>query len=68
MTNNEAQRRNWTFYEAIFFAMKKGPRRAIVELAYYSSLGFSIALSIFIGLYLQAFILTDSSIQIHGLQ
>jgi ATP synthase protein I len=31
--------------------MKKGPRRAIVELAYYSSLGFSVALSIFIGLF-----------------
>lgn len=31
--------------------MKKGPRRAIVDLAYYSSLGFSVALSIFIGLF-----------------
>jgi ATP synthase protein I len=31
--------------------MKKGTRRAIVELAYYSSLGFSVALSIFIGLF-----------------
>jgi len=31
--------------------MKKETRRAIVELAYYSSLGFSVALSIFIGLF-----------------
>jgi ATP synthase protein I len=32
-------------------SMKKETRRAIVELAYYSSLGFSVALSIFIGLF-----------------
>ena len=31
--------------------MKKETRQAIRELAYYSSLGFSVALSIFIGLF-----------------
>lgn len=31
--------------------MKKETRLAIRELAYYSSLGFSVALSIFIGLF-----------------
>ena len=31
--------------------MKRETRRAIRELAYYSSLGFSVALSIFIGLF-----------------
>jgi ATP synthase protein I len=30
--------------------MKKETRRSLRELAYYSSLGFSVALSIFIGL------------------
>lgn len=34
-----------------FFSMKKETRLAIRELAYYSSLGFSVALSIFIGLF-----------------
>jgi ATP synthase protein I len=31
--------------------MKRETRRSIRELAYYSSLGFSVALSIFIGLF-----------------
>jgi ATP synthase protein I len=33
-----------------FFSMKKETRHSIRELAFFSSLGFSIALSIFIGL------------------
>jgi len=33
-----------------FFFMKRETRRSIRELAYFSSLGFSIALAIFIGL------------------
>jgi ATP synthase protein I len=34
----------------MFFTMKRETRRNIRELAYYSSLGLSVALSIFIGL------------------
>jgi ATP synthase protein I len=34
----------------VFFPMKRETRRAIKELAYYSSIGLSVALSIFIGL------------------
>jgi len=34
----------------VFFFMKRETRRAIKELAYYSSIGLSVALSIFIGL------------------
>lgn len=33
------------------YLMKRETRRSIRELAYYSSLGFSVALSIFIGLF-----------------
>lgn len=36
--------------ERMFFFMKRETRRNIRELAYYSSLGLSVALSIFIGL------------------
>ncbi len=36
--------------ERTFFFMKRETRRNIRELAYYSSLGLSVALSIFIGL------------------
>lgn len=36
--------------ERMFFFMKRETRRQIRELAYYSSLGLSVALSIFIGL------------------
>lgn len=38
------------FTKEAFFLMKKETYRSIRELAYYSSLGFSVALSIFIGL------------------
>jgi len=34
----------------MFFSMERETRRTIKELAYYSSLGLSVALSIFIGL------------------
>ena len=34
----------------VFFSMKRETRRAIKELAYFSSIGLSVALSIFIGL------------------
>lgn len=34
----------------VFFPMKRETRRAIKELAYYSSIGLSVSLSIFIGL------------------
>jgi ATP synthase protein I len=34
----------------VFFFMKRETTRAIKELAYYSSIGLSVALSIFIGL------------------
>ncbi len=36
--------------------MKRETRRAIRELAYYSSLGFQVALSIFIGLFIGVFL------------
>lgn len=36
--------------------MKRETRRAIRELAYYSSLGLQVALSIFIGLFLGVFL------------
>jgi ATP synthase protein I len=36
--------------EKVFFFMKKETVRAIKEMAYYSSIGLSVALSIFIGL------------------
>jgi ATP synthase protein I len=38
--------------EASIASMKRETRRAIRELAYYSSLGLQVALSIFIGLFL----------------
>lgn len=34
----------------VFFPMKRGTIRAIKEMAYFSSIGLSVALSIFIGL------------------
>jgi ATP synthase protein I len=37
-------------------SMKKDTRRSIRELAYYSSLGFSVALAIFIGLAIGVYI------------
>ena len=40
----------WVFVGKGVTAMKKETRRAYKELAYYSSLGISVALAIFIGL------------------
>jgi len=38
------------------YLMKRETRRSIRELAYYSSLGFSVALSIFIGLFARVYL------------
>jgi len=40
----------WFLDEPAIFYMKRKTRRYLKELAYFSSLGFSIALSIFVGL------------------
>lgn len=40
----------------VFFPMKRETIRAIKELAYYSSIGLSVALSIFIGLALGVYL------------
>lgn len=42
--------------EASITSMKRETRRAIRELAYYSSLGLQVALSIFIGLFLGVYL------------
>jgi ATP synthase protein I len=48
---------------AAFFAMKRETRRMIRELAYYSSLGLQVSLSIFLGLF--AGILLDRFFDTH---
>ena len=40
----------------VFFFMKRGNIRSIKDLAYYSSIGLSVALSIFIGLALGVYL------------
>jgi ATP synthase protein I len=42
--------RTWFKSKRAFFSMKRETRRTLKELAYYSSLGFSVSLSIVIGL------------------
>jgi ATP synthase protein I len=42
--------KSFSLFKKVFFPMKRETRRAIKELAYYSSIGLSVALSIFIGL------------------
>ena len=39
-----------------FFPMKRETRRTIKELAYYASIGLSVAFSIFIGLFIGVYI------------
>ena len=41
---------SFSLSKKVFFSMKRETRRAIKELAYFSSIGLSVALSIFIGL------------------
>ena len=42
--------KSFSLSKKVFFSMKRETRRAIKELAYFSSIGLSVALSIFIGL------------------
>ena len=41
---------SFSLSKKVFISMKRETRRAIKELAYFSSIGLSVALSIFIGL------------------